>query len=556
MRQTLFTALLLTAILANGSGTFSMIEINPAHGSETFIWSDSSKYIYGAGEFSHITEMNGKLYFYAQDTTGNEELWMSDGTAQGTQIVRDLNPNGASQMGNMMRLGNKLIFVASDNNNWDFDLFASDGTASGTTKIADLNQNWNEVLANQRAAVFGNTILFCTNTNLMSTDGTLGGTQSLLTLTNYNPSQGYCELNGYAYFVLTNNQGKPQLWRTNGTTQGTEMALDISASPNNIISVEKLLAFNGKLYMVAAANGEGNDLFSYDGQSSFNHIRLDTAGNAYPFEVSVVDNKLIFLAYSTTGVVLFKMNTTDTLPHIVESVSQINVTSGLSFANDAVYFMGSNQHDIHWVDLATGNHHLLSLPNHTVPYYFWLNQNKMLTGAGGKIYFAAYDSSTGQQVFMESNGTSEGTFVVMPQGANTTHPFNAIVSCGSVDVFDWMMWGNKVVMPANFNNAGRELWIYEPTQTPNAVQPVTETTEVRLFPNPAAHRLFVQVAGDPNKATRMYITDMNGASVQSEILSSNYCSVDISGLPAGNYFASFVSSANQAVSTQKFVVVK
>lgn len=556
MKQTLLSALLLIAVLANGSGSFSMIEINPAQGTETFNWSDSSKHIYGAGEFSNMTVLNGKLYFYAQDTTGNEELWMSDGTQQGTQIVKDLNPSGSSQMGNMMRLGDKLVFVASDNNNWDFDLFASDGTPNGTTKIADINQNWNEVLANQRAAVFGNTILFCTNTDLMSTDGTLAGTQSLLTLTSYNPSQGYCELNGYAYFVLTNYQGKPQLWRTDGTTQGTAIALDISASPNNIISVEKLLAYNGKLYMVAAANGEGNDLFVYDGQSSLSHIHLDTVGNAYPFEVNVVDNRLVFVAYNTTGTGLYMMNTTDTIPQLVEATSQINITSGLSFANNAVYFMGNNQHDIHWVDMATGSHHMLSLPHHTIPYYFWANQNKMLTGGDGKIYFAANDSATGHQVFMESNGTTEGTFVIMPAGANTSHPFNAIVSCGSIDVFDWMMWGNKVVIPANFTNAGRELWIYEPTQTPNAVQPVAETPEVRLFPNPAAHRLFFHIPGYTNKSTRMYITDMSGATVQTEILNGDYCNIDISGLPPGNYCASLVLTTTRATNTQKFVVVK
>ena len=557
MKTTLLLAMMSAAMLTNATGNFSMIEINPAHGTEQFVWSDSSKHIYGAGELSNITELNGNMYFVAQDTFGNEELWTSNGTQQGTSLVKDINPDGGSQIGNIMKVGGKLLFIASDNNNFDFDLFSSDGTAQGTEKIADINQSWNDGLSAQRAAKFGNTILFCTQTNLMSTDGTTGGTKSLLTLTNYNPSQGYCELNGNAYFVLTDNLGKPQLWMTNGTAQGTQLALNLGDTTNNIITVDKLLAFNGKMYLVASITGQGSDLFAFDGNvnGTLTHIDLVQGGNSYPQAVNVVNNQLIFYASNMTGTNIYKMSTTDLAPQIVSSASTVNVSSGLSFYNNSVYFLSDNAQQIHWVDLSNFSHHVLNLTNYSIQNSIFTTSD-FLVGTGGKIFFAAYDTTTHKQVFVESNGTTEGTFSIMPASSNTEHPFNVLAGCGIIDVFDFKMWGNKVVVPANFNDAGRELWIYEPDGLVNAIQPVENETEIRLFPNPTANRLFVHLQNNGYCETQMRITNINGQLMKTEILVGENATVDVSSLAVGNYCASFISSTSKTVTTKKFVVAK
>src|SRR4051812_4954434 len=41
---------------------------------------------------SNLTEMNGLLYFTANDGSNGQELWKSDGTVAGTQLVKDINP--------------------------------------------------------------------------------------------------------------------------------------------------------------------------------------------------------------------------------------------------------------------------------------------------------------------------------------------------------------------------------------------------------------------------------------------------------------------------------
>ena len=107
---------------------FSMVEINPLQGSEVFLWSDSSKHVYGGGEFSSLLELNGLLYFTAQNGDYNYELWVTDGTQQGTHVVKEINTAGSSNIGKLYRVGNKLVFAASETtgpNIPDFDLFVS-----------------------------------------------------------------------------------------------------------------------------------------------------------------------------------------------------------------------------------------------------------------------------------------------------------------------------------------------------------------------------------------------------------------------------------------------
>ena len=45
-----------------------------------------------------LTDMNGTLYFSANDGVHGYELWKSDGTEAGTEIVKDINPGGAESL--------------------------------------------------------------------------------------------------------------------------------------------------------------------------------------------------------------------------------------------------------------------------------------------------------------------------------------------------------------------------------------------------------------------------------------------------------------------------
>ena len=77
--------------------------------------------------------------FQAFDPAHGRELWITDGTAGGTQLVKDINPgtNGSSSQG-FTALGNELVFEAFNATN-GFELWVTDGTTAGTQLLKDIN---------------------------------------------------------------------------------------------------------------------------------------------------------------------------------------------------------------------------------------------------------------------------------------------------------------------------------------------------------------------------------------------------------------------------------
>lgn len=91
---------------------------------------------------------NGKVIFNAQDTSGRE-LWISDGTQAGTKRIIDLDPGpedgvfGTGAPGESFYvLGDSLLYFAGKDNihakgEFEFELFVTDGTAAGTQLVVD-----------------------------------------------------------------------------------------------------------------------------------------------------------------------------------------------------------------------------------------------------------------------------------------------------------------------------------------------------------------------------------------------------------------------------------
>ena len=81
---------------------------------------------------SNLTEFDGQLFFTASDGTTGNELWVSDGTTEGTQLVADINSNSSSPFGygsyasNLTEFDGQLFFTASDGTTGN-ELWVSDG---------------------------------------------------------------------------------------------------------------------------------------------------------------------------------------------------------------------------------------------------------------------------------------------------------------------------------------------------------------------------------------------------------------------------------------------
>src|SRR6185312_520632 len=69
---------------------------------------------YGGASVSELTAVGSKLFFSANTAANGQELWVSDGTAAGTHLVKDLNAGVHSAYPyRFTPVGSKLYFTAT-----------------------------------------------------------------------------------------------------------------------------------------------------------------------------------------------------------------------------------------------------------------------------------------------------------------------------------------------------------------------------------------------------------------------------------------------------------
>ncbi|MCG8697222.1 MAG: hypothetical protein MI922_04150, partial [Bacteroidales bacterium] len=91
------------------------------------------------GTYENNLVVVGDLIFFAAKTDAKgDELYVTDGTVEGTKLVKDINPDAANANPRQMtELGGKLYFRA-DNGKEGEELWVSDGTDAGTKMISDI----------------------------------------------------------------------------------------------------------------------------------------------------------------------------------------------------------------------------------------------------------------------------------------------------------------------------------------------------------------------------------------------------------------------------------
>lgn len=161
---------------------------------------------------------SGKVYFSADDGINGRELWITDGTENGTFMVKNIAAGSdGSSPNNFTEFKNKIYFSADDSVNGT-ELWVTDGTEIGTMMLKDINTSGNSSPSN--FYVFNNQLFFSANDNISGNE----------------------------------------LWVTDGTSMGTRRLLDINPGSESS-SPADFLAFNNSLYFSANAGSAGRELY-------------------------------------------------------------------------------------------------------------------------------------------------------------------------------------------------------------------------------------------------------------------------------------------------------
>jgi ELWxxDGT repeat protein len=226
-----------------------------------------------------FVEYNQKLYFSADDGLSGRELWTSDGTYAGTQLVIDINPGSAgSNPVDLFTAGGSLYFFTQPSTGAS-QFWHSDGTTQGTQMLATLTPLSNAGPGSTcgSGVALGNMVYFAaadTNdgTELWRTDGTSQGTTRVADINPGTASSNPCYLTvvgSRLYFAADGGptQGGLELWASDGTAAGTVRVADIVAgsvgsTPHNLVS------YNGLLYFLISDPVNGDQLWKSDGTAA------------------------------------------------------------------------------------------------------------------------------------------------------------------------------------------------------------------------------------------------------------------------------------------------
>ncbi len=87
----------------------------------------------------HFTELGDRVYFAASDMAHGDELWSTDGTPEGTALVKDIAPGKLdAEPRSLVAWRGRLYFRARDIAH-GMELWTSDGTAEGTRLVQDIS---------------------------------------------------------------------------------------------------------------------------------------------------------------------------------------------------------------------------------------------------------------------------------------------------------------------------------------------------------------------------------------------------------------------------------
>jgi ELWxxDGT repeat protein len=200
--------------------------------------------------------LNNKLYFSAFDYTNGSELWVSNGTNAGTHVVKNLSADGGGVLGsgapqNLKVYNNKIYFEARDDAHGN-ELFVTDGTKAGTQLVKDIVPGTDGSLP-YKSVVYKNLLYFiCYGTQeLWKTDGTATGTK--LVKGGLADAKIAALWNNKLYLIVGNDYA---VWQSNGNNAGTTPVI-LQNTNNPVYSLNndfRFLAYKGDLYFSGNCN--------------------------------------------------------------------------------------------------------------------------------------------------------------------------------------------------------------------------------------------------------------------------------------------------------------
>ena len=286
-------------------------------------------------EIHSLVQAGDKAYYFGEKLGAGVELWVTDGTVDGTQFLKDLVPGPQSSSGKVVETIGDLSYIVED---YTGELWVTDGTETGTTKLID-NFYGNNIVqvgellflpstnldtGNQELVVnngtpegterivlgqdvpvlemveFRNQLLFTTKDGIWSSGGSVETTQIVAEIEGLNGFEGLKILDDEKLYLqrhrMSPEGATAEVWILDGSEDVTRLLIEIPDDPNsegsNVGAPPLVLAnaFEGRLYFLDGARL----LYEVDVTHELHTPRLVSADIRVAVEPKVIDERLYF----------------------------------------------------------------------------------------------------------------------------------------------------------------------------------------------------------------------------------------------------------------------
>ncbi len=224
----------------------------------------------------------------------------------------------ATQALPLVDLGGTAIFSTNDGS-YGMELWKSNGTPETTVLVRNIRpggaSSWPGFASEQsneiQMVVMGSTVYFpaddgSTGRELWKSDGTLNGTVRVADINsgaNSSNPKRLTVVNNTLFFLADDGINGPELWKTTGS--GATLVANINPTPGAGLytppDTPNLVGVNGTLFFAASDGNSGTELWSSNGVNAVRVKDINPSGSSDPVHLTNINGLLIFAANDGTS---------------------------------------------------------------------------------------------------------------------------------------------------------------------------------------------------------------------------------------------------------------
>lgn len=256
--------------------------------------------------------LRDRLFFGGDDGSTGRELWVSDGTEAGTYLVKDSTPGLESSEPGIFAATDDAVYYQGSDGATGRELWVSDGTAVGTHLVSDIEPGAGSSKPFALCGA-GDRVYFTAEDTvhggeLWVSDGTKGGTRLVRDIVL--GSEGswprhMTALGDHVIFRANDGVHGIELWITDGTEAGTSLLKDIypNRGQNPSSNPQSLTPVGDLLFFVINDASHGAELWRSDGSSAGTFLVKDIypgPPSSRPSQLTAINGRLFFQAEDGT----------------------------------------------------------------------------------------------------------------------------------------------------------------------------------------------------------------------------------------------------------------